>query len=45
MWFVYPDIPTGPSGQMNFMAEREARRTKITKFENNVAHSYNKVSK
>ncbi|KAK3083547.1 hypothetical protein FSP39_025202 [Pinctada imbricata] len=43
MWFVYPDIPTGPSSTMNLMAEREARRTKITKFENNVCHSYNKA--
>ncbi|XP_062611584.1 protein DDB_G0287365-like [Saccostrea cucullata] len=40
MWFVYPDIPTGPSHDKNFMAEKEARRTKITKYLNNVHHSY-----
>ncbi|XP_062576125.1 protein DDB_G0287365-like [Saccostrea cucullata] len=39
MWFVYPDIPTGPSRTKNFMQEMEARRTKIKLLKNNVFHS------
>ena len=43
MWFVYPDLPTGPSRPLNFMAENEAKHTAVKLFENNVAHSYVKV--
>ncbi|XP_061186958.1 cell migration-inducing and hyaluronan-binding protein-like [Saccostrea echinata] len=39
MWFTYPDLPTGPSRTKNFMQEKEARRTKIKLFKNNVFHS------
>ncbi|XP_022330330.2 cell surface hyaluronidase CEMIP2-like [Crassostrea virginica] len=40
MWFVYPDLPTGPSRTMDFMQNKEARHTKITLYKNNVHHSY-----
>ena len=44
MWFVYPDLPTGPSRARNFMAMEEAKHTAVEEFENNVAHSYVKVN-
>ena len=43
IWYVYPDLPTGPSRALDFMAKNEAKHTPIELFENNVAHSYVKV--
>ena len=43
-WYNYPDLPTGPSRDMDFMAFKEARFTKIYEFYNNVAHSNKGVS-
>lgn len=40
MWYVYPDLPTGPSREKDFMQDKEARHTKITLYKNNVQHSY-----
>lgn len=44
MWYVYPDLPTGPSREKDFMQDKEARHTKITLYKNNVQHSYLVVS-
>ncbi|XP_033732108.1 cell surface hyaluronidase-like [Pecten maximus] len=38
-WFVFPDSPIGLSKGLGFMAKDEARRTAISEFSNNVAHS------
>ncbi|XP_063436803.1 uncharacterized protein LOC134718239 [Mytilus trossulus] len=38
-WIIFPDIPTGPSESLGFMAFDEARHTKITEMSNNAAHS------
>ncbi|KAK3084102.1 hypothetical protein FSP39_008198, partial [Pinctada imbricata] len=42
-WYVYPDLPTGPSRDLGHMAYKEARNTAIKEFYNNVAHSYDKA--
>lgn len=44
IWYVYPDLPTGPSREKDFMQDKEARHTKITLYKNNVQHSYLVVS-
>ncbi|OWF43992.1 Transmembrane protein 2 [Mizuhopecten yessoensis] len=39
IWFIFPDLPLGPSADKGFMKMFEARYTAITEFTNNVAHS------
>ncbi|XP_034311599.2 inactive cell surface hyaluronidase CEMIP2 [Magallana gigas] len=39
-WYIYPEKPTGPSADKNFMQPGEAQHTPITKFKNNSCHSY-----
>ncbi|KAK3087782.1 hypothetical protein FSP39_010532 [Pinctada imbricata] len=39
-WFIYPDLPTGPSRNLNLTQFEESKHTEIMLFENNVAHSY-----
>ncbi|XP_060081443.1 protein DDB_G0287365-like [Ylistrum balloti] len=39
IWFIFPDLPLGPSADKGFMNMYEARYTAITEFSNNVAHS------
>lgn len=43
-WIIYPDKPTGPSANLGFMAENEAKHTKITELSNNLGHSNLRVS-
>lgn len=43
-WYIYPEKPTGPSADKNFMQPEEAQHTPITKFMNNSCHSYEIVS-
>ena len=39
IWYLFPDEPVGPSRALGFYKKLEAKRTPITLFENNVAHS------
>ncbi|XP_069115544.1 cell surface hyaluronidase-like [Argopecten irradians] len=39
IWFIFPDLPLGPSADKGFMKMYEARYTAITEFSNNVVHS------
>ena len=43
IWYLFPDDPVGPSEGMGFFGHREAKRTPIGLFENNVAHSNGKI--
>lgn len=43
-WYIYPEKPTGPSADKNFMQPEEAQHTPITNFMNNSCHSYEIVS-
>ncbi|KAL3861720.1 hypothetical protein ACJMK2_007744 [Sinanodonta woodiana] len=40
IWYVFPDAPLDLSANASFMAPREASRTAISLFENNVVHGY-----
>ena len=42
-WYLFPDAPVGLSKNENFMKRLEAKRTPITKFENNLAHSNGQI--
>jgi len=44
IWFIYPDLPLGPSANKGFMKEKEAMFTAITEMDNNVIHSCRNVS-
>ena len=40
IWYLFPDKPVGPSANdTRFFADKEAKHTPITLFEDNVAHS------
>ena len=39
IWYLFPDKPIGPSASEGFFELDEAKKTPITLFENNVAHS------
>ena len=43
IWFLFPDSPVGPSADKNFFEHKEAKRTPITSFVSNVAHSNQKI--
>ena len=44
-WFIYPNEPIDASEGSGMMALNEAKHTAIFEFNNNVAHSNQKVSK
>ena len=39
IWYLFPNKPVGPSADQGFFQYNEAKRTPITLFDNNVAHS------
>ena len=39
IWYLFPDKPVGPSRELGFFKNKEARLTPITLFKNNAAHS------
>ena len=39
IWYLFPTKPVGPSADQGFFQYNEAKRTPITLFDNNVAHS------
>jgi len=43
IWYLFPDEPVGPSTGLGLFGHREAKRTPITLFDNNVAHSNGKI--
>ena len=39
IWYLFPDDPVGPSADKGWFANREAKKTPILEFRDNVAHS------